>query len=128
MLTRLFFNSAQAEIEMERGARTQAIADRTAEAEASRQIEHWRKKREHARSEYAAEMRGDMSKDEETALMTRLDTQVKQQEQAKREHDVQSKKAFTLEEAFQQIRQVCSVSMRLCVCGHAVARVLWLGC
>ena len=60
---------------VERGERQRAMDQRKTEAEQASRMEAWRKKREIARREFASELRGDLSQEEEQLLQARLTSQ-----------------------------------------------------
>ena len=66
---------AQRLVAVEKGERHRAMETRKTEAEQASRMDAWRKKREIARREFASELRGDLSQEEEVLLQARLTSQ-----------------------------------------------------
>jgi len=105
----LALQKTQAELEMERKSREAALDERRLEAESSRQIEQWRQKRDQQRSDYQAELRGDLSKEGEAQLLQQLQAQEATKEARRAANADQIEQVGTYEEAFQKIRQATGV-------------------
>lgn len=100
----------QMQLERARKERERELADRQAEAANAKRMEEWRKEREKVRQEMAAELRGDMSKDQEQALLKQLQEREGESEQLRAATKERQQKALTLEEAFAQIKQATGVT------------------
>jgi S-adenosylmethionine/arginine decarboxylase-like enzyme len=73
-------------------------------------MDDWRKEREQRRLELAAELRGDMSKEEEDELHARLREKEMLSESLKSKSEERSTKGEVLEQAFNEIRQATGVN------------------
>ena len=62
----------QARLAADRRSREKELAERQAEVTNARKMEEWRLQRENIRQEMAAELRGDLSADQEARLMAAL--------------------------------------------------------
>jgi len=86
------------------------LNERQQEAGNAKRMEQWRDEREKQRQELAAELLGDLSKEEEMALLEQLKTREMQTQELIKQNKERAHKAMTLEEAFLQIRQATGVS------------------
>ena len=93
----------------ERKVRSQELASRQREAENAKRMEKWRLEREKQKQELHAELRGDLSKEEEERLIQKLKAREGQNAKLKAASLDRTKKALTLEDAFAQIRQATGV-------------------
>ncbi len=73
-------------------------------------MDEWRRDREAMQHELAAELRGDLSKEEEARLQSQLRDKETQAEELRKRSRVKTREALTLEEAFAKIRQATGVS------------------
>ena len=95
---------------VERGERQRAMDQRKTEAEQASRMEAWRKKREIARREFASELRGDLSQEEEQLLQARLTSQKAALARIRSDHEKLQKEANALESAFVAVRQATGVN------------------
>ena len=93
----------------ERKVRSQELTSRQREAENAKRMEKWRLEREKQKQELHAELRGDLSKEEEERLIQKLKAREGQSAKLKAASLDRTKKALTLEDAFAQIRQATGV-------------------
>lgn len=100
----------QMQLERARKERARELKERQDEAHNAKRMEEWRKEREKVRQEMAAELRGDMSKDQEQAMLKQLQEREGQSAQLKAATKERQQKALTLEEAFAQIKQATGVT------------------
>ena len=96
---------AQRLYSIEKGERTRAVNTKKTEAQQATRMDAWRKKRELARREFASELRGDLSKDEEQKLQHTLTRQKRALLKVRNQHEVLQKEATALESAFVAVRQ-----------------------
>ena len=94
----------------ERKVRSQELQGRQREAENAKRMEQWRLDRERQKAELHAELRGDLSKEEEERLIQKLKAREGQSAKLKAASLDRTKKALTLEDAFAQIRQATGVT------------------
>ena len=78
---------------------------RQTEAHNARRMEKWRKDREEMRTEFAADMMGDMSREEERALKEKLSDRMAAADALREENEKRQKVAAELEDRFMRIRQ-----------------------
>ena len=100
----------QAKLLAERKAREREIADRQAEVDAARKMEEWRAQRETIRQEMAAEMRGDLSAEQEARLQAALREKEGANDALKQASKERSDRAAALEDAFLAIKQATGVT------------------
>ncbi len=100
----------QAKLAGDRRARERELAERQAEVTAARKMEEWRLQRETIRQEMAAEMRGDLSADQEARLTAALHEKEAANEALKLASKERADRAAALEEAFMAIKQATGVS------------------
>lgn len=100
----------QAKLVADRRAREKELAEKQAEVDAARKMEEWRLQRETVRQEMAAEMRGDLSADQETRLHAALVEKESSNDSLKAASRERSERAAALEEAFLAIRQATGVT------------------
>ena len=101
---------AQRLVAVERGERQRANEQRRTEAEQASRMDAWRQKREIARREFASELRGDLSQEEEQLLQARLTSQKAALAALRSEHEKLQKEANSLESAFVAVRQATGVN------------------
>jgi hypothetical protein len=97
-------------LSQERKVRGQELQARQREAENAKRMEQWRLDREKQKAELHAELRGDLSKEEEERLIQKLKAREGQSAKLKAASLDRTKKALTLEDAFAQIRQATGVT------------------
>eukprot|EP00949_MAST-11_sp_MAST-11-sp1_P003336 g3336.t1 len=97
-------------LEMDRKVRSQELGQRQREAANAKRMEDWRRMREKRKLELQAELRGDLSKEEEEQLIQKLKKREGQSAKLRAASMDRDKKALTLEEAFAQIRQATGVT------------------
>lgn len=100
----------QAKLAGDRRARERELAERQAEVTAARKMDEWRQQREMIRQEMAAEMRGDLSADQEARLTAALAEKEAANEALKLASKERADRAAALEEAFMAIKQATGVS------------------
>jgi len=83
---------------------------RQTEAHNARRMEKWRKDREEMRTEFAADMMGDMSREEERALKEKLSDRMAAADALREENEKRQKVAAELEDRFMRIRQATGVN------------------
>ena len=92
--------------------RARELSQRQKEAENAKRLEDWREQREKRKLELQAELRGDLSKEEEEELIEKLKKREGQSAKLRAASIDRNKKAMTLEDAFAQIRQATGVTVR----------------
>jgi hypothetical protein len=80
------------------------------EANNAAKMEAWRVEREEMRAEFASEMRGDLSIEEERQLQTRLQVREADVEKLQKENEENTRQLNKLEEQFTQVRQATGVN------------------
>ena len=73
-------------------------------------MDSWRKEREILRREFASEMAGDLSREEEVLLQRRLTEKKEELARIREEHEKLSREAAELEAAFVSVRQATGVN------------------
>ena len=101
---------AQRLVAVEKGERHRAMETRKTEAEQASRMDAWRKKREIARREFASELRGDLSQEEEVLLQARLTSQKANLATLRSDHEKLQREANSLESAFVAVRQATGVN------------------
>lgn len=97
-------------LEQDRKMRARELSQRQKEAENAKRLEEWREQREKRKLELQAELRGDLSKEEEEELIEKLKKREGQSAKLRAASIDRNKKAMTLEDAFTQIRQATGVT------------------
>tara|TARA_B100000795_G_scaffold49763_1_gene32695 strand:- start:198 stop:2222 length:2025 start_codon:yes stop_codon:yes gene_type:complete len=97
-------------LEQDRKMRARELGQRQKEAENAKRLEDWREQREKRKLELQAELRGDLSKEEEEELIEKLKKREGQSAKLRAASIDRNKKAMTLEDAFAQIRQATGVT------------------
>ena len=97
-------------LEQDRKMRARELGTRQKEAENAKRLEDWREQREKRKLELQAELRGDLSKEEEEELIEKLKKREGQSAKLRAASIDRNKKAMTLEDAFAQIRQATGVT------------------
>ena len=100
----------QRQVSLERRDRTRTLTMRQTEAHNARRMEKWRKDREEMRTEFAADMMGDMSREEERALKEKLSDRMAAADALREENEKRQKVAAELEDRFMRIRQATGVN------------------
>lgn len=95
---------------VERDERSRALEQRKTEASQAAKMDVWRQNRELARLEFASELRGDLSAEEEEKLQQKLKDQRKSLMDLRAQHEVMQKEASSLESAFVAVRQATGVN------------------
>lgn len=90
---------------IERDERNRTLEQRKLESAQAARMDAWRRKRELDRLEFASELRGDMSFEEEAKLQKTLTTQRRALLDLRAQHEVLQKEASALETAFAAVRQ-----------------------
>lgn len=102
--------AAQRQAELEDDDRARALDQRKTESAQASRLERWRKNREMARLDFAAELRGDLSQEEEAKLQATLATRKTTLVDVRAQHDGSQKTATSLEAAFMAVRQATGVN------------------
>ena len=100
----------QRSVAVERRDRNRVISMRQNEANNAAKMEAWRVEREEMRAEFASEMRGDLSIEEERQLQTRLQAREADVEKLQKENEENTRQLNKLEEQFTQVRQATGVN------------------
>ena len=100
----------QTQLAASRKQRAKELAERRQEAANARRMEEWRKQREAKRAEMAAELRGDLTAEQEQEMLRQLQKREGESEQLRQASKERARKAMTLEQAFMQIRQATGVT------------------
>lgn len=100
----------QNELAEQKAAREKELHERELEATNARRMDDWRKQRESQRAEMAAQLRGDLSLEQERILLNQLKEKEEECERLKAASKERAAKALTLEEAFLAIRQATGVT------------------
>lgn len=106
----LKFAEAQRLAKIENEERHRAMEQRKIESSHAARLDLWRQKREVARLEFASELRGDLSAEEEKKLQQTLSNQKKALLQIRSQHEVLQKEALSLELSFVAVRQATGVN------------------
>ena len=96
--------------DVEQGEMDRALAQREAEAEQSARMEAWQKQRKLERQQFQAEMRGDLSENEEKLLQAKLRERKATLSDVRAEHETLQREANQLEGAFAAVRQATGVN------------------
>ena len=100
----------QRQVDIERGDRERVFLVRQTEANNAKKMEVWRKEREIMRKEFASELKGDLSLEEEQALKQKLTHHQRLTEDLRAQNEQLQRDASELEHAFTQIRQATGVN------------------
>ena len=106
----LDLHEIQRSVAVERRDRNRVIAMRQNEANNAAKMEAWRVEREEMRAEFASEMRGDLSVEEERQLQQRLSAREADVEKLQKENEENTRQLNKLEEQFTQVRQATGVN------------------
>jgi len=106
----LDLHEIQRSVAVERRDRNRVISMRQNEANNAAKMEAWRVEREEMRAEFASEMRGDLSIEEERQLQTRLQAREADVEKLQKENEENTRQLNKLEEQFTQVRQATGVN------------------
>jgi len=106
----LDLHEIQRSVAVERRERNRVIAMRQNEANNAAKMEAWRVEREEMRAEFASEMRGDLSIEEERQLQQRLTARESDLEKLQKENEENTRQLNKLEEQFTQVRQATGVN------------------
>jgi hypothetical protein len=98
------------QVDVERRDRERVFSIRQTEADNAKKMETWRKEREQMRKEFASELKGDLSLEEEQALKAKLTHHQKLTEDLRQQNEQLQRDATELEHAFIQIRQATGVN------------------
>lgn len=102
--------AAQRQAALENDDRARALEQRKTESAQASRLERWRRKRELARLDFAAELRGDLSQEEEAKLQATLAARKTTLVDVRAQHDGSQKTATSLEAAFMAVRQATGVN------------------
>lgn len=106
----LDLHEIQRSVAVERRERNRVISMRQNEANNAAKMEAWRVEREEMRAEFASEMRGDLSIEEERQLQQRLAARETDVEKLQKENEENTRQLNKLEEQFTQVRQATGVN------------------
>ena len=113
-------------MQSERQRRASELEAKRAEFEQAKKAEAWRRQRESVRAELAAELAGDLSKEQEEELKATRDEKERLHRELEIERREREERAAALHEAFQQIKGITGVAtldeMTERFLGHEAAR------
>uniref|UniRef100_K3WYN3 Uncharacterized protein n=1 Tax=Globisporangium ultimum (strain ATCC 200006 / CBS 805.95 / DAOM BR144) TaxID=431595 RepID=K3WYN3_GLOUD len=99
-----FLQEVQLQIQVERKARARELGDHEVRAKNSQKMESWRLQRIQERAEIAAELRGDLSADEEMRLIRSIENRERANEALHLANLAKSQKAADFEEVLDQLK------------------------
>jgi myosin heavy subunit len=97
-------------VESERKERSSVLSQRQADMRNAARLEEWIRKRDELRMKLAVELRGDLSKEEESMLRSQLASKEEQTRHLKQATEESQKLVQRMEEAFATLKQVTGVS------------------
>jgi hypothetical protein len=106
----LDLHDIQREVSVERRDRTKILTARQMEAQNAEKMETWRQEREVMRKEFASELRGDLSVEQERALVQRLEEREALARELREANEAKLREFNALEEQFTAIRQATGVN------------------
>lgn len=106
----LVLEQTQANLAVARKDRDCLIAQRRGEVKNAKLLQEWMKERELIKKKLAIELRGDLTRDEETFLRSQISDKVENRKSIQKANEDSLKQLHAMEESFAQIKQITGVS------------------
>ena len=106
----LVLEQTQANLAVARKDRECLIAQRRGEVKNAKLLQEWMKERELIKKKLAIELRGDLTRDEETFLRSQISDKVENRKSLQKANEDSLKQLQAMEESFAQIKQITGVS------------------
>ena len=107
----LVLEETQASLAVARKDRECLIAQRRGEVKNAKLLAEWMKQRELIKKKLAIDLRGDLTRDEETFLRSQISDKVENRKNIQKANEDSLKQLQAMEESFAQIKQITGVSL-----------------